>query len=116
MSGEKNGLVGIISFLSGAAIGAALALLFAPQSGVETRKKIKDVSDKVGDEIKENYEKVSKETKKAIDLVKNTAEKGLENLKHFVEGTKVSLKHEIKEEMKDDDEEFVTKKKAGVKA
>lgn len=41
----------LIGFLSGAAIGAGIALLFAPQSGKETRDKIKDVADDVKDKI-----------------------------------------------------------------
>ncbi len=41
----------LIGFLSGAAIGAGIALLFAPQSGKETRDKIKDVAEDVKDKI-----------------------------------------------------------------
>lgn len=44
-------------FLAGAvvggAIGATVALLFAPQSGEETRKMIKDKATEVGKDIKE---------------------------------------------------------------
>jgi gas vesicle protein len=69
---EKTGLKMFVSFLTGAAIGAGLALLFAPQSGKETRKKIKDFSDKVGDEVKENAEKVGE---KARTLYEGTKEK-----------------------------------------
>lgn len=41
----------LIGFLSGAAIGAGLALLFAPQSGKETRAKIADVASDAKDKI-----------------------------------------------------------------
>jgi gas vesicle protein len=48
MSDERHSIFGtIVTFLTGAAIGAGLALLFAPQSGEETRKKIKDMGEKV---------------------------------------------------------------------
>lgn len=54
MSQENNNP---ISFLAGAvlggAVGAALALLFAPQSGKETRKMLKDKAKDVGADIKE---------------------------------------------------------------
>jgi gas vesicle protein len=57
------------SFLSGAAIGAGLALLFAPQSGKETRRQIKDFSEKLGNEVKDNVEKISE---KAMDFIEDT--------------------------------------------
>ena len=82
MSSEKNaGIVGLVSFLAGAAIGASIALLFAPQSGEETRKKIKDFSGKLADDVKEGYEKIAKEAKKSIESVKNSAEKAIETVK-----------------------------------
>ena len=69
MADERNGFLGtIFTFLTGAAIGAGLALLFAPQSGEETRKKIKEMGEKVADEVKENYEKLHKEAQKAIEM------------------------------------------------
>jgi len=58
MSNGRNGLANFFSFVAGAAIGAGLALLFAPQSGRETRRQIKDFGDRVGDEVKENLGKV----------------------------------------------------------
>jgi len=112
MSGERNGYVGLIWFMAGAAIGAGLALLFAPQSGKETREKIKEFSGKVTDDIKEGYEKVSSEAKKSIDQVKNAAEKAVENVKAFVAGAKEGLKREIKAELKEADVKAPAKKKA----
>ncbi len=55
MSCEEKSTFGtfLIGFLSGAAIGAGLALLFAPQSGKETRDKIKDMADDVKDKIED---------------------------------------------------------------
>ena len=48
MGEEKTGLKIFIGFLASAAIGAGLALLFAPQSGEKTRKQIADFSAKLG--------------------------------------------------------------------
>ena len=45
MSDEKNTFLGtVFTFLTGAMIGAGLALLYAPQTGEETRKKIKETA------------------------------------------------------------------------
>jgi gas vesicle protein len=57
------------SFLSGAAIGAGLAFLFAPQSGKETRRQIQEFSEKLGNDVKENVEKISE---KAMDFIEGT--------------------------------------------
>ena len=102
MSEEKNGVFSFVCFLAGAAIGAGLALLYAPQSGVETRKKIKETSGKVADDVKEQYEKISDEAKKSIEHVKIAADKAIANVKHFIDGAKDSLKKEIKEELAED--------------
>jgi gas vesicle protein len=66
---ENTGSKMFFSFLSGAAIGAALAMLFAPQSGKETRRQIKDFSEKLSSEVKENVEKISE---KAMDFIEGT--------------------------------------------
>jgi len=52
MSDERSSFgTFLVGFISGAAIGAGLALLFAPQSGKETREKIKDSADAIKDKI-----------------------------------------------------------------
>ncbi len=52
----------LLSFLLGGVVGAGLALLVAPQSGEETRRKIKeladDIKDKTNEYIKEAKDKV----------------------------------------------------------
>ena len=50
-----NKSVGIIAaFLGGAAVGGALGVLFAPQSGEETRRKIAAALEKRGIKLGEN--------------------------------------------------------------
>jgi gas vesicle protein len=66
---ENTGSKMFFSFLTGAAIGAGLALLFAPQSGKETRRQIKDFSDKLGSEVKGKVEQISE---KAMDFIEGT--------------------------------------------
>jgi gas vesicle protein len=52
-----------LSFLMGGVVGAGLALLMAPQSGMETRQKIKemadDVKDKAGGYVDQTKHKVT---------------------------------------------------------
>lgn len=59
---ENNGGETILVFLLGGAIGACLGLLFAPQSGKETRKKVKilfdDLGEKTGELIEEGRSRI----------------------------------------------------------
>lgn len=70
MSQERSFASSFLTFLSGAAIGAGLALLFAPQTGKETRKQIKDAAEKASDGIMEQSEKVAQTARNAIKQVK----------------------------------------------
>jgi len=64
---NKDKSIGLgIGILTGAVIGAAVALLFAPKSGKETRKLIKDKTMEVVDTVKEK-------TTGVIDAFKNGA-------------------------------------------
>ncbi len=64
---NKDNAIGFgIGILSGAVIGGVIALLFAPQSGKETRRMIKDKVTNVVDAVKEN-------TSDVIDTAKETA-------------------------------------------
>ena len=63
--GYSSGSV-LLSFLLGGVVGAGLALLFAPQSGRETRQKIKDLSDDVKEK---SAEYVNQAKEKATSLV-----------------------------------------------
>ncbi len=56
---EESDSSGVMTFLLGAAIGAGLALIFAPQSGAETRQSIKRGARKAGAATKRAGEKVS---------------------------------------------------------
>jgi gas vesicle protein len=67
-SGFSSGSV-LLSFLLGGMVGAGLALLLAPQSGPETRRRIRELADDV-------KEKTSDYVSQAKDSVSSTVEKG----------------------------------------
>ncbi|MBL0358238.1 MAG: YtxH domain-containing protein [Chitinophagaceae bacterium] len=48
----------ITAVAAGAAVGAVLGILFAPDKGSETRKKINDQGRKVAGDLKNQFEKV----------------------------------------------------------
>ena len=67
-----KGLNILAAFIGGAAIGAALGILFAPENGEDTRQKIKDILREKGiklnrSEMDELVDKIAAEVKDTID-------------------------------------------------
>ncbi|MBA4372024.1 MAG: hypothetical protein C0402_04095 [Thermodesulfovibrio sp.] len=61
----------LMSFLLGGIVGAGLALLLAPQSGEETRKKIKEFADDVKDKTTGLADQVKEKTSGFVDEAKH---------------------------------------------
>jgi gas vesicle protein len=74
MSEEKGICAGtvMVSFIAGAAIGAGLALLYAPKSGTEMRGTIADFAEDAVDKIKEYTKEAQEKIKTAIEDGKET--------------------------------------------
>jgi gas vesicle protein len=67
-----KGLNILAAFIGGAAIGAALGILFAPEKGEDTRQKIKDILREKGiklnrSEMDELVDKIAAEVKEAVN-------------------------------------------------
>ena len=52
-----KGLSILVSFLGGAAVGAAVGLLLAPEKGADTRKKLLDQGTKIADRVNETLKR-----------------------------------------------------------
>lgn len=74
-----------LAFLGGAIVGGIAGLLLAPKSGQETRRVIKDYTDKTEDEIIEK----AKEVRAALD---ETIERG----KHYMAEKKADVEAAVK--------------------
>ena len=67
-----KGLNILVAFIGGAAIGAALGILFAPEKGEDTRQKIKDILREKGiklnrSEMEELVDQIAAEVKDAAE-------------------------------------------------
>jgi gas vesicle protein len=89
-SSSKKQLIGL--FVAGAATGAAVALLFAPKNGTQTRKDIRRFSKRTAsqleslqedfrDQINDGYQQVVQ----AIENVKEYVEDGRSRLKKMIQ-------------------------------
>lgn len=70
-SNNTGKLIGAL--LIGAAVGAALGILFAPDKGSETRKKIAGKTGDLSDTLKKTLTSLLEDTKKEFESEKNPA-------------------------------------------
>ena len=92
MDNKSSSVVEItLSFLLGTATGCILGVLFAPTSGEETRKKIKDEAVKTSEKARESYGRIAKEAEKGIQVVKEKTSEGVGAIKDFVDKKKEEI-------------------------
>lgn len=79
MSVKDNGGT-VLALLAGAAIGAGLGILFAPEKGEKTRGKIKDKYDGQKNDLMEKFGELSETVKTKFAKTKVDLEKGFDDL------------------------------------
>jgi gas vesicle protein len=72
----KDVLLGVVI---GAAAGAALGILFAPDKGINTRRKISSKGEEYADDVKQKFNDILDEITSKIDTVKEKASSFAEN-------------------------------------
>ena len=80
----KSGKV-LLGLLAGVAIGATLGILFAPDKGSSTRKKISKKRDEVTERLEEKFDKFVDSVTDKFETVKDDATRMAESGKHKAE-------------------------------
>lgn len=94
---EEGGYSGgsiFLSFLLGGIVGAGLTFLFAPKSGTETRRKIKELAEDVRDKAKDYVEDVKGKVTTGLDKGKEFYEEKKSILTTAVEAGKDAYEKE----------------------
>ncbi len=97
MAHDDNGVSAstvLVSFLAGAALGAGLALLYAPKSGREMREQIGDLADDAVDKIKEYAREAQEKIKATLEDGKETIMEKKSILSSAIEAGKEAMQRE----------------------
>ncbi len=97
MAHDDNGVSAstvLVSFLAGAALGAGLALLYAPKSGREIREQIGDLADDAVDKIKEYAREAQEKIKATLEDGKETIMEKKSILSSAIEAGKEAMQRE----------------------
>jgi gas vesicle protein len=76
---NNNGKI-ILALLAGAAVGAALGILFAPDKGSATREKIKRKAGDIADDLEDAIEKAKEALEDLKEVASDQAEKYADDL------------------------------------
>jgi gas vesicle protein len=82
----------LFSFLLGGVVGATVALLFAPASGEQTRRRIREATDEVSGNLKQEYGRVRDKAEIEISRLKNRASEGITQAKGYYDQKKSKVR------------------------
>ena len=85
------------AFLLGGIVGATLALLYAPASGEHTRRRIREASDEMGENVREEYGKIRDKAEIEFSRMKDRATEKVQGVKGAYEQKKTRFKEAYNE-------------------
>jgi gas vesicle protein len=102
---DDNSIELTFAFLLGGVVGATIALLFAPASGEQTRRRIKEATDEVSTNVREEYGRIRDKAEIEVSRLKNRASDGMNQAKSYYDQKKSKLKEAYGEGKRAFDEE-----------
>ncbi|MDO4763256.1 MAG: YtxH domain-containing protein [Flavobacteriaceae bacterium] len=100
MSKERNSGI-VLGLLAGAAIGSLLGILFAPDKGCETRKRVGRKAEDLRDDALDYYETLSEKARQGIDSMVSNVKHGYKKYKGKAEDFTEEVIDEVESEIKD---------------
>ena len=96
MADNGNNVGGIlVAFMAGMVVGAGVALLYAPQTGKETRRMLAKKADELKDEAEEIVEDVLEKGKKVLKEKKEQFDAAIEAGKEAMGDAKKKIKEAV---------------------
>ena len=108
---DISGFDVVKAFALGALFGAGAALLLAPESGEETRKKIAKQTEETKKKIFEKSEELREKSSEFLEEGKTTLENFKKDLNKIVTETRGSIKDSIREELAELEKRMEAKKR-----
>ena len=84
MSKERHSGI-VLGLLAGAAIGSLLGVLFAPEKGSETRKRVRRKAEDFRDEALDRYEDIKEDALEYYECLSEKARQGVETIRNEYE-------------------------------
>lgn len=85
MENGRYGLMGVVlTFMAGCVVGGTAGLLYAPQSGTRTRRRIADFAEDVRDRAEDVTEQATEKFQKATEQATEKFHKALERGRNLV--------------------------------
>lgn len=81
----------LATFIRGLSIGFIVGVLFAPDSGRATRRKLSGVATDIKDDLEDTYDSISSSVKDKINKVKHKAEKLADKTGNAIEDLGTSM-------------------------
>ena len=80
------------AFLLGSLVGATIALLYAPAPGEQTRKRIREASDDLQENLREQYGRLSDKTEIEFSRMKDRMNEGVTQAKGYYDKQKSKVR------------------------
>jgi gas vesicle protein len=94
---DDNSLELTFAFLLGGVVGATVALLFAPASGEQTRRRIKEATDEVSTNVREEYGRIRDKAEIQVSRLKDRASEGVNQAKSYYDQKKSKIREAYSE-------------------